>query len=76
MLKPNVDKEIEEIRRSIEKIHWLFYKVYRTMENVTGRVEVPLDAFDSALIGARENVSKVRDDFNAIIVRVNYIFFK
>ena len=65
-----VDKEIEDIRRTIGQMSKVLYKFYRNMENVTGRVDVPLNVFDSMLKGAKKDVAKVRDDFDQIIVQV------
>ena len=68
-----VDHEIEDIRKSIQKVQRVLYKIYRSMENVTGRVEEPLNAFDSALAEARNDVTSIRTNFSAIIENVKLI---
>jgi hypothetical protein len=74
-----VDPEIEQIRRQIQRVHRLLYKLYRSVENATGQAADPLAKFDDVVLGARQEVAKVRDDMLSVVGQVREfwnIFFQ
>uniref|UniRef100_A0A914IGB5 Uncharacterized protein n=1 Tax=Globodera rostochiensis TaxID=31243 RepID=A0A914IGB5_GLORO len=56
---PSVDREVEDIRRALREMHRTIFKWHRAAENVTERVNSPLNKFDTALGTIRSDVANI-----------------
>ncbi|KAI3411000.1 hypothetical protein GPALN_003084 [Globodera pallida] len=58
---PSVDRDVEDIRRALREMHRTLYKWHGAAENVTERVNSPLNKFDTALGTIRSDVANIRN---------------